>query len=55
MNKNEFRAKVKVCTGPTFYRWVFGWEGKIRIAEPEDVRNEYRKMLEEALKIHGEE
>ena len=50
LNKHEFRAKVKVCTGPTFYRWVFGWEGKIRITEPEEVREEYRKMLEEALK-----
>ena len=27
-----------MCTGPTFYQWVFGWEGKIRIAEPETVR-----------------
>ena len=51
LNKKQFRAKVKVCTTPTFFRWVFGWEGKIRIAEPEDVREEYRKMLEEALKM----
>ena len=50
LNKNEFRARVKGCTGPTFYRWVFGWEGEIRITEPAEVREEYRKMLEEALK-----
>jgi len=50
MDQNTFRAKVKVCTGPTFYQWVFGWEGKIRITEPEDVREEYRKMLKDALK-----
>ena len=50
LNKKEFRVKVKVCTSPTFYRWIFGWEGKIRITEPEEAREEYRKMLEEALK-----
>ena len=47
--KNRFTAKVRVCTGPTFYRWVFGWEGKIRIAAPEETKEAYRKMLIDAL------
>ena len=49
VGKDRFQAKVKVCTGPTFFRWVFGWEGKIVIREPEEIREAYRKMLEGAL------
>lgn len=50
LGKDWFTVKVKVCTGPTFYRWIFGWGGKIRITEPEETKEAYRKMLEEALK-----
>ena len=50
LGKDRFTVKVKVCTSPTFFRWVFGWEGKIRITEPEEAKEAYRKMLEEALK-----
>ena len=50
VGKDRFRAKVKVCAGPTFFRWVFGWEGKIIIREPEEIREAYRKMLEDALR-----
>ena len=31
MGKDHFLATVKVCHSATFYRWVFGWGGKIRI------------------------
>jgi len=45
-----FRATVKVCLSPTFFRWVFGWGGLIRIEGPEDIRKVYCKMLhDEAL------
>ena len=40
-----FRAKVSVCTSPTFYRWIFGFGGKIRIEGPGEVAEGYRKML----------
>lgn len=46
---NKFMVTVNACTGPTFYRWIFGAGGNIRISAPEDVRAEYRKMLQEAL------
>jgi predicted DNA-binding transcriptional regulator YafY len=49
LSKNQFRAKVKVCASPTFYRWVFGFGGKIRIIEPEEIVGEYRDMLRKAL------
>ena len=46
---NHFRATVKVCTSPTFYRWVFGWGGLVKIEGPEEVKASYRSMLFEEL------
>ncbi len=45
----HFRTKVKVCTSPTFYSWVFQWGGKIRIVGPEDAVTEFREMARKAL------
>lgn len=45
----HFRAFVTVCPSPTFYRWVFGWNGGIKITGPEQVKKEYKTMLEKAL------
>ena len=49
---DQFRAKVKVCVSPTFFRWVFGWDGQIRIEGPEDVKEQYRDMLEGELQLY---
>lgn len=43
--ENQFRVTVKVCTSPTFYRWVFGWGGRMRIEGPETVIAHYQKLL----------
>ena len=45
IDENIYQAKVKVCTSPTFYRWIFGWGGKIRIIGPENIKEEYGNML----------
>lgn len=50
--KDHFSVKVKVCTGPTFYRWVFGGDGKIVIKEPMEVAEAYRQMLRQALEAN---
>ena len=50
VDKEHFRTKVKACTSPTFYSWVFQWEGKVQIEEPEKTVDEYKKMLQNALK-----
>lgn len=31
VDDNHFRARVLVCTSPTFYRWVFGWCGRMKM------------------------
>lgn len=49
VGEEQFRTTVKVCASPTFYHWVFGSAGKIKIEGPTEVRNEYREMLKKAL------
>ena len=45
LDDKSFRATVKVCTSPTFFRWVFGWDGLIRIEGPEEVKGGYKEVL----------
>lgn len=49
LDDNYFQVKVKVCTGPTFYRWVFGFGGKIKIVGPEESIQQYLDMLQQAI------
>lgn len=49
---NQFRAIVKVCLSPTFYRWVFGWDGKIKIESPDSAKDQYKKMLQDELSMY---
>lgn len=46
VNQQFFRAKVNVNVSQTFFAWVFQFNGKIRIYGPEEVREQYRQMLE---------
>lgn len=41
----SFRAMITTATGPVFYSWVFGFGGHVTIRSPEDVRNEYAKLV----------
>jgi len=49
LDDNHFQVKVKVCAGPTFYRWVFGFGGKIKIIGPEENVQQYMDMLLQAI------
>lgn len=49
VDDEHIRAKVLVCTSPTFYRWVFGWCGRMKIEGPDSVREGYRRMAQIAL------
>lgn len=49
IDEDSFRATVLVCTSSTFYRWIFGFNGKIKILGPEAVKTAYREMLQKAL------
>lgn len=49
VDEDHFLATVKVCASPTFYRWVFGWAGLMKIEGPEEVVNRYNTLLQEEL------
>jgi len=49
IDDNHFKATVTVSLSPTFYRWVFGWNGAMKILGPELVKAEYQKMLMNSL------
>ena len=43
-----FRAVVDVAVNHVFFGWLFGFEGKVKIKRPEDVKEKYRKMIDAA-------
>ena len=45
---DHFKAKVTVSPSPTFYRWVFGWDGAMKIIGPQSVKDEYKAMVQRA-------
>lgn len=51
VDENHFKVTAKVCPSPTFYRWVFGWNGGMKILGPKSVQEEYRSMLKKAMEI----
>ncbi len=46
LGDGRFRANVRVCLSPTFFRWVFGWDGRIAIEGPARVKEKYTQMLQ---------
>ena len=46
--KGHFQTTVMACISPTFYGWVFQWEGKVKITAPKEAVEGYCNMLEKA-------
>ena len=44
-NGETFICYVDVCLSPTFYGWVFGFKGDIKILEPKEAVREMNCML----------
>jgi hypothetical protein len=47
-SEETFFAKVSVADSPTFYGWVFPFEGKVKIAQPREIRDKYMAMVRTA-------
>lgn len=45
-----FLAKLRVSASPTFFGWVFQFNGLIKIVGPQQVRQKYEEMLDNARK-----
>ena len=44
----SFRVQTEVSASPTFFGWVFGFNGKVQILAPESVKEQYRQMIVQA-------
>ena len=44
----SFRVQTEVSASPTFFGWVFGFNGKVQILAPENLKEQYRQMLTKA-------
>ena len=45
----SFRLITEVSVSPTFFGWVFGFDGKVKILGPKNVKEQYYKMISEAI------
>ena len=52
-DQQSFRVKATISTGSSFFNWIFGFRGKVKILEPQVVKQEYENMVREAVEaIH---
>lgn len=49
LSAESFEVTVDVALSPTFYGWIFGFAGGIRILGPGEVIAEYNDMLNKSL------
>lgn len=47
----NFRVIEEVAVGNVFFNWIFGFEGKVRIKGPESVKEQYRRMVQNAANV----
>ena len=52
IDESTFKATVDACASSTFYRWIFGFAGKIQILSPHKVVAEYMDMLSNVMKMY---
>lgn len=50
---DSFRVAVTVAVSPWFFSWLFGFESKIRIVSPDDVRDAYREKMIKTLEEYN--
>ena len=50
VSDETFQARVRVSLSPTFYAWVFTFEGGIKILEPEKAVDDIVKMAKKIVK-----
>ena len=49
VDDEHFKATISVCANNTFYIWVFGFNGKIKIVGSHKIETSYKEMLQYAL------
>lgn len=46
----SFKLEVNVAVNHVFFSWIFGFGGKVNIKSPEEVKNQYKAMVEDVVK-----
>lgn len=46
----NFKVEVEVAVNKLFFMWIFGFEGKVIIRNPIDVKRQYEKMIFDSYK-----
>ena len=44
-DQHSFRVVADVAVGTVFYNWIFGFHGQVKIKAPENVKDEYKKLV----------
>ena len=48
-NESRFTIEVLVSVSPTFFGWIFGFCGQIKIIGPQDVANQYKELVRKSF------
>ena len=51
-DQDHFIATVDVAVNHVFFAWVFGFGGKVQIAAPTEIQEQYARMVNEAAKAN---
>lgn len=52
-DQQSFRVVATVSVGTTFFNWIFGFNGRVKIRGPENVRREYETLVKKAAESLG--
>ena len=47
-NDTAFCLTTEVSASPTFFGWIFGFDGKVQILAPQEVKDQYKQMIIQA-------
>ena len=50
-DQQNFRVIAEIAVGKIFFNWIFGFDGKVRIKAPEDVKQQYKEQILKAMEI----
>lgn len=50
-DQQNFRVIAEVAVGTVFFNWIFGFNGKVKIKAPEDVKEQYKDQVFKAAEM----
>lgn len=50
-DQQNFRVIAEVAVGTVFFNWIFGFNGKVKIKAPEDVKEQYKDQVFKAAEL----